>query len=186
VSGGCEDPWSGEDCSLRKSSQDRVMRVFLLLMFSLPTLWAQVPIWEAKLPGGTYVVGLTHIVSLSTQEYVVDGAIKVYELTVDTSGSTIGRFYTVEPLTPPTPAGVGQSALESGLNKTKDVLSSANNLSGNTTTSLTNTLVMKNYPTTTHAKTIEYRLKDRAAIEVLYKSVISAWRFNRETSIKIE
>jgi hypothetical protein len=186
MNGSRDDPFGAKDCPLGKTSQDRAMRVFLLLMISLPTLWAQAPIWEAKLPGGTYVVGLTHIVSVSTQEYVVDGAIKVYELTIDTNGSTIGRFYTVEPLTPPTPGGVGQSALESGLNKTKDVLSSANNLSGNTTTSLTNTLVMKNYPTTTHAKTIEYRLKDRAAIEVLYKSVSSAWRFNRETSIKLE
>ena len=37
-------------------------------------------------------------------------------------------------------------------------------------------MVQKSYPTTTHAKTIEFRVAERATLDALYASLNQAWR----------
>lgn len=140
--------------------------------------------WEAKLTGGTYLVTLSSITSVSTQEYIVDGALRVYELTVDTYGNALGRFYFIDLNT-----SQGGAATQGTIDKVKEaaqqVVDKSNRVIGGTTDML-QTVVTKNYPTTTHAKTIEYRLKSRAEVDTLYKSLETAWRNGREASIKLE
>ena len=41
--------------------------------------------------------------------------------------------------------------------------------------------VVKNYPTTTHAKTIEYRIQDKETLTNLYASAEGALRLNANT-----
>jgi hypothetical protein len=41
--------------------------------------------------------------------------------------------------------------------------------------------VVKNYPTTTHAKTIEYRIQDTATLTAIYNSAVNALRTTTDT-----
>jgi len=45
--------------------------------------------------------------------------------------------------------------------------------------------VVKNYPTTTHAHTVEYRLETLDQLNRVQKSLEAAWRANTETQLKI-
>ena len=49
--------------------------------------------WEANLAGGNYLVALSRISSVSRHKYVLDGALIVEEVTVDTTGQALARFY---------------------------------------------------------------------------------------------
>ena len=55
---------------------------------SIPTRF-----WKASLPGGEYMVSLSSISSIAKHTYVVDGAARVYEVTVADKSSAIARFY---------------------------------------------------------------------------------------------
>ena len=46
--------------------------------------------------------------------------------------------------------------------------------------------VVKNYPTTTHAHTVEYRLTSKANLEQIYQSLEQAWETNKGVDLKTE
>lgn len=156
----------------------RRMCVFLLGI-GLPTsVIAQTPAprpnpqdhstWTAELPGGTYSVMLGAINSISQHEYVVDGAARVTEVNIDTMGPLVVRFYYIGPNTPQTPDGIGQSGADLLEEKAKEVMERAGGED-------IGTKVVKNYPTTTHAGTVEYRLATLESLEKLFKSVQQSW-----------
>ncbi len=124
--------------------------------------------WECECPGGTFVVKLDQISSLSKHTYVVDGAARVYEVTVSTSGPVIGRFYYIEPVTDESPLAIGKVTLDR-------LRSIAEGISDRTGTSDVWTEVVKNYPETTHAKTSEYRLSGVDQIEKIYAHAYRVW-----------
>lgn len=133
--------------------------------------------WKANLPGGTYEVKLVTIASVSQHEYVVDGVGMVSEVNIATLSSALARFYSVEPFTPDTPDGVGQGVV----NLVKDrVKETAGELAGDDA----NTRVLKNYPTSTHAHTIEYRLATKGALNRLFSSIEKAWTTDRGETFK--
>jgi hypothetical protein len=134
-----------------------------------PRPGAAIPIWRCELPGGTYEVALRYIVSVSQHEYLVDGVARVTEVNVDTDGSMSVRFYYLEPVTPNSPIGLGQSAI----NKAQEI---AENLAERTGQEEVWKKVVKNYPTTTHSHTIEYRLESKDQLDKLYKSASKAFR----------
>ena len=86
-----------------------------------PSPTTAIAMWRATLPGGTYSVALRSIVSVSSHEYVVDGAARVTEVNIDTAGSALVRFYFIEPNTVNAPAGFGAATLE----KTQQILQEA-------------------------------------------------------------
>ena len=121
--------------------------------------------WRAEMPGGDYIVDVARITSLSMHTYVVDGTMLVTDVTIGTQGSELARFYYLEPnLTPQAPNGVGQSTLNLAKDKAKEAADRVDS------TDVSNQVV-KNYPTTTHAKTIEYRLDSMASLNKLFKSI---------------
>ena len=136
------------------------------------------PVWRCELPGGIYEVALRSIVSVSTHEYIVDGAARVTELNVDTTGSTTVRFYYLEPITPTSPLGIGQSTL----NKVQELAHEAMDRTGQGEVWQK---VVKSYPTTTHARTIEYRVESKDQIDKIFKSAEAAFRSNRSTTLKV-
>ena len=157
---------------------------------SLKTLWlsalvmavlglpAQAAFWRCELPGGIYVVSLPTVSSVSTHEYVVDGAVRVTELTVATNSAVVARFYYLEPMVPKSPIGVGQSLIDKAQEKLQEGAT-------RTQTEEVWKKVVKNYPTTTHAHTVEYRLDSVDQIKKVEKSLEDAWRINKETLLKI-
>ncbi len=123
--------------------------------------------WQASLPGGDYVVALSQITSVSKHTYILDGGLKVTEVVIDTSGNSLVRFYSIIPITEAGGSAVGAGITERG----KEILDRL----GDRTGANANTMVSKQYPTTTHAKTVEYRLANEANLDRLFNSIRRAW-----------
>ena len=162
----------------------------LFLLATAPLLRAQTPsptatppptnilMWRCNLPGGSYSVALRSIVSVSSHEYLVDGLVRVTEVNIDTTGNALARFYYLEPTTPNSPLGLGTATIE----KAQQLLQEGAERSGQDVWKK----VVKNYPATTHARTIEYRVTDKAALTGLYESAESALRLNRNTVYQVK
>lgn len=122
--------------------------------------------WKADLPGGTYVVAHDSINAVSSQEYLLDGAARVTEVNVSTSGVFQPRFYFIEAVN--LPGGVGEAAT-----RAFDAAQAAAQriIPGDAIWSK----VVKEYPTTTHAGTVEYRLESKAQLQALYQSLEQSW-----------
>jgi hypothetical protein len=127
--------------------------------------------WEVVLDGGRFVVRLDTISSVSEHQYLVDGA-RVYEVTVDTTGSQAARFYYLEPMTDGGPLSMAKTALD----RAKEV---AQGVTDRTGTSDVWDQVIKTYPDTTHARTAEYRLQNRAVLSTIYNHVHKVWAQER-------
>jgi hypothetical protein len=132
--------------------------------------------WEANLAGGNYVVSLSRITSVSRHKYVLDGAVIVDEVTVDTEGQSLARFYFISPVTTAGPdsgaANLAARALEIANKAASEHGSSAQDM------------VQKKYPLTTHSKSIEYRLLTEAQLGALYQSVKTAWQTGEGRAFK--
>ncbi len=135
--------------------------------------------WRAVLPGGIYRVRLDRIQSVSTHEYTIEPLTRVTELTIDTGGAVVTRFYYLEILTPQTPMGLGQSAVDLIKEKTEDV---SNKVIGDMGVWKK---VTKIYPSTTHAHTVEYRVESKDGIRKLMSSAEKAWSTNHGEEIKL-
>ena len=136
------------------------------------------PMWRCTLPGGNYSVALRSIVSVSTHEYLVDGVARVTEVNIDTTGSLLARFYYIEPAIPNSPLGLGTATLE----KAQQLLIEGAERTGQDAWKK----VVKNYPTTTHSRTVEYRLTNRDQINAIFASAEEAFRLNKNTTMKVE
>lgn len=137
------------------------------------------PMWRATLPGGTYTVALRTVTSVSTHEYIVDGIARVTEMTVDTTGSVIGRFYYLEPLVPNAVGGATQETIQ----HLQSAIAEASSLAGQEEVWKK---VIKNYPTTTHAHTVEYRLDSLDDVNKLFASAEKAFRQNTDTNFTLK
>jgi len=134
-------------------------------------------VWRAILPGGTYIVNLSAISSVSIHEYLVDGAARVTEVNISSIGTEAVRFYYIEPNTPQMPGGVGQSGIELLKEKVQEGVSRAG-------ADDVWQKVVKNYPTTTHARTVEYRLTSKESLTKLFKHVEDAWINRKPATFK--
>lgn len=166
-------------------------KLLLVLLATAATAFAQEPaaspspsptrlqrgVWQADLPGGKYIVRLSAITSVSIHEYIVDNAARVTEVNIGTSGSEMVRFYVIEPNVPKAPGNIGQSVIDKAEEK-------ANELLNRTKMDETWSKVMKSYPTTTHAHTIEYRLPTRDTLDKLFESIQDSWLNQRAAVFK--
>ena len=135
------------------------------------------PLFRAKLPGGTYEVAVRAIVAVTSHEYIVDGIARVTEVNVDTSGSLLARFYYIEPQTPNSPLGLGTATIE----KAQELFRQAADKTGQDVWKK----VVKNYPLTTHAHTVEYRVQSREELEKVYAAAEESFRLQRNKSVTI-
>lgn len=124
--------------------------------------------WQARLAGGEYAVSIERITSVSRHSYVLDGTLLVDEVTIDTTGQALARFYFLSPIgANNSVGGTAGAAIERG----KGFLDAA----GQRTGVEADSMVIKKYPETTHAKTIEYRLSTQAELTNLFDSAKQAW-----------
>lgn len=124
--------------------------------------------WQAMLAGGEFVVSTDKITSVSRHSYLLDGTLVVDEVTIDTTGQALARFYFITPVGANTTAG---GTVDAALEKAKGVVDSAGQRAA---TDLEN-MVIKKYPDTTHAKTIEYRIATKQELTNLFNSAREAW-----------
>ena len=137
-----------------------------------------IKLFRAKLPGGTYEVAVGAIIAVASHEYLVDGVARVTEVNIDTAGSLLARFYYLEAVTPNTPLGVGTATIE----QAQRMMREAADKTGQDVWKK----VVKNYPTTTHARTVEYRVASMEQLNKLYESADTAFRLQKDTRVTIE
>ena len=68
------------------------------------------------------MVSLSSISSIAKHTYIVDGAARVYEVTVADKSSAIARFYFIEPVTDQSPLNVGQVVIDRIKSASKEVI----------------------------------------------------------------
>jgi hypothetical protein len=127
------------------------------------------PIWKCTLPGGTYEVALRSITAVSSHEYLIDAGARVTEVNVATNAAMLVRFYYIEPAVP----AIGPAAALA--DKAQTLATDALNRTGIDVWKK----VVKNYPTTTHAHTVEYRLESKESLQALFNSVEQAFRLQK-------
>jgi hypothetical protein len=132
--------------------------------------------WQTTLPGGSFMVPLDRIVSVSRAKYVLDGTLIVDEVTVDTAGQALGRFYFITPISSTLP---GNGAAEATGRAKELVDQSAEKVGVGV-----QDMVVKKYPDTTHAKCIEFRILSEKDLTGIYNSVRTAWETGRGRHFK--
>ena len=129
--------------------------------------------WQASFAnGGHYLVKLAHVISASKHEYVSDGVARVVEVTIGTDTAVVARFYYLEPVGKDTPIAAGQVII----NRAQDV---AQQVAGRVSPNAAKLNVVKNYPASTHAHTVEFALQDQATLDSLYTSLMQALNTGR-------
>lgn len=123
--------------------------------------------WEGTFAGGNYLVALSRITSVSKHEYLLDKTLVVTEVNIDTLGSTTLRVYQITPAAKYGTLSTPGQVVERG----KDLLDRAGQRTG---VDLVN-MVQKHHPTTTHAKTIEFRVKNLDTLTAMFDSAKTAW-----------
>jgi len=154
--------------------------VALIAVFCFAIVAANAARWECYMPTGTYMVNTVHIVSISTHEYVLNAAARVTELTIGTSSHVTARFYYLEPLVS---TGSGPTA------RVSELLDRVQEKAGAVADRLGQEQiwkkVVKDYPTTTHAHTVEYRVDTKEHIDQIFQSVVTAWRTGSNSILRI-
>ncbi|MFU8893290.1 MAG: hypothetical protein ACNA8L_06640 [Luteolibacter sp.] len=136
------------------------------------------PFWQASVGGGHYMVRLDRIASISRHRYLLDGAVIVDEVTVDTAGQALARFYHLAPITD----AVGNDSVARIAGRGREILEQA---AGRANSDIQN-MVVKKYPDTTHARTIEYRVETAEQLTALYDSLRTAWESGRGREMTIQ
>jgi len=145
------------------------------------TATSRLPLLTIKHPDGEYAVDLRQIRAVGMHHFVVDGVIEVDEFNLDTQGSAFVRFYYARRTTSvATPSGIGQSVIDQAqekIDQVKDRIDAARQL---------DRMVVKSYPTTTHARTIEFRVASKDELTKLYSAAKKAWEQQSPTVYEIK
>jgi hypothetical protein len=142
--------------------------------FGQPAPGPTAPVWKAELPGGSYLVALRSIDAVCEQSYLLDGAARVTEVNIVTDGPFQPRFYFIQMLPMKVPQSLpGAEAAQAVVDRAQSTLQKA------AEQALPNepvwAKVIKSYPATTHAGTLEFRLEKKEQLEKLRESVERAW-----------
>jgi hypothetical protein len=140
---------------------------------------ARQPLWRCELPGGVYTVALNAVISVSKHEYTVDNAARVTEVNLDTAGTLAVRFYFLESNLPGSPLGIGQSTID----KAQELIREGTDRAGQSDMWRK---VLKTYPATTHAKTVEFRLESKEELNQIFESADASFRTGRPATVKIQ
>ena len=138
--------------------------------------------WQANVGGGHYMVALGTITAVSRHKYLLDGAIVVDEVTVDTTGQALARFYFLSPVSDKlTGNGLGNTAARI-VDRGREIVDNRADDAGTDV----HTMVVKKFPETTHAHCIEYRLLSAEELSGLFNSVRTAWETGHGRSFSIK
>lgn len=137
--------------------------------------------WQASLAGGHYMVALDRITSISRHKYLLSGGIIVDEVTVDTVGQSLARFYFVSPVTDSSKNAAGNEVARM-VDRGRELVDKAASRLGTDAPYM----VHKDYPNTTHAKTVEYVVQSTQELGALYNSVRTAWESGKGRKFTIK
>ena len=135
------------------------------------------PFWQASVGGGHYMVRIDRIASISRHRYLLDGSVIVDEVTVDTTGQALARFYHLSPVT----EGIGDGSVGRIAERGRELLGQATDRAG---TDL-HRMVVKTFPETTHARSIEFRVDTAEQLTALYDSLRTALERGRGRELTV-
>jgi len=115
---------------------------------------------------GRWVMPYSRIVSVSRAQFIIDGGGKVDEVTVDTTGGVIARFYYLESLTENNPL----NAVQILNNRGQKLTELAEKRTGEDSRQ-----VVKLLPSTTHAKTVEFNLSKKEELDIIFNHITRKW-----------
>lgn len=143
-----------------------------------PTQTAPVPeefyqdgVWTGSLRGGRYLVKCGQMIALSKHEYVADGTARVVEVNLTLNSNVAVRFYFLEPvrLEGSGTVAAGQQTIDKARQLVQDA-------AARISPTLTEPKVVKSYPVSTHAHTVEFLIKEEARLNSLFDSLENAFR----------
>ena len=114
---------------------------------------------------------------MSSHEFVVDGLARVTEVTVATASTVEARFYYLEPVANNSTTATPLEQLQQHVQDLSATHSPTDQVWQK---------VVKTYPTTTHAHTVEYRLASKADLQSLRQSIEQSWTTGKGANFKIE
>ena len=122
-------------------------------------------------PGGEWIADRRDVMSVSCHTYELAGGMRVWEVTVSERSSNTVRFYYSKPIeiipvsgSRPSDEGTGGKLDTLDGKSTAKPASTQSSVQGSTLA----VPVRKNYPETTHAHTIEYRIADLTELDGIY------------------
>jgi hypothetical protein len=116
--------------------------------------------------GGRFLVPFRCLVSVARHDFLLDGGGMVHELTIDTQGSVIARYYYLESILENNPTNAAQ-IVNNRLKKVGDIVEQR--------TGVDSRVVIKHYPDTTHAKTVEFNVSSMELLERIYDYIYDDW-----------
>jgi hypothetical protein len=131
--------------------------------------------WQATVGGGHYMIALDRISAISRHKYILNGNLIVDEVTVDSIGNSLVRFYFISPITDAMGGTNTGNAASRIVDRGREIVDKVASTVGTDA----HEMVQKNYPDTTHAHTIEYRVQSAQELGALYGSVRTAWETGR-------
>jgi hypothetical protein len=124
--------------------------------------------WQCNIKGNEIMIAVDRIAAISKTQYVLDGGLIVDEVVIEsTGGQALNRIYCVRPVTDT----MGTNTAKKIVDRVREV---ATDRSGRLGSNL-HEMVEKNYPLTTHARTVELRVMEPQDLDVLYASVKNTW-----------
>ncbi|MDZ4401658.1 hypothetical protein [Prosthecobacter sp.] len=123
-------------------------------------------LWDGRLQGGNYIVRCNSIIALSKHEYISDGVARVVEVNLTLNSAQVIRFYFLEPV-----KVEGSSMITAGQQALDRARGAVEQAAGRVSNTLTEPKVVKNYPASTHAHTVEFVLKEEAKLNALFGSL---------------
>lgn len=129
-------------------------------------------LWDGRMKGGNYIVRCNSIIALSKHEYVADGVARVVEVNLTLSSSQIVRFYFLEPVK----IDSGSNLVNAGTQAVERAKGLFEQAAGRVSPTLTDPKVVKSYPASTHAHTVEFVLKEEARLNSLFQSLERGFR----------
>lgn len=128
-------------------------------------------LWDGRMNGGNYIVRCNSIIALSKHEYISDGVARVVEVNLTLNSAQVVRFYFLEAakVEGSSMVNAGQQALD----RARGMVEQA---AGRVSSTLTDPKVVKNYPASTHAHTVEFVIKEEARLNSLFQSLERGFR----------
>ena len=120
-------------------------------------------LWDGRMKGGSYIVRANSIIALSKHEYVGNGVARVVEVNITLNSSQIVRFYFLEPMKLENGSGLVNAGTQA-IERAKGLVEQAA------------ARVIKDYPNTTHAHTVEFAIKEEAKLNSLFQSLERSFR----------
>lgn len=140
----------------------------------------KITFWRLSLPAGKLTIDLTKVTTIAQHEYISDELFRVTELNIATTSDLLIRFYYLEKYVPL--KGASGQVIKGAVQRLQEKAELAADTAG---IEPIWRQVHKNYPATTHARTVEYRLHNKEDLTKIRKHIETAWLSQQNSTLEL-